>query len=381
MSENRRKQIKQNLLSKDTDYLIDVWQHGDADEWEKEVFEIIEGILLERTGNVPPQSAERQASQILGRVEDYLNRKELGKALNECEGAIQVNPNSAVAYNYLGEIFDEMGQLDNAITNYQKAIQLAPELKEAWVNMLSVELALEYAYDDEFEQSLAECKAAKPFMPNIAIAYNYLGLILQTIGQLEAAIDAYLQAIQLNPRFYVARQNLANARVILEEEQYLRVSSLSSDKLSEITETSIEFDKFSMITDGGNPIPGWMYLDANAFLLRGWAGHHIRPRRSGYDPLDTDFEQAHMQGVIIRRLITLKFRTRNLFNLLMMLYMGILFTLYGAMPFMLGGWLGAFTGIIASPYLIVGIALLINIFSSLLSKKPKEDEDNGRSFY
>lgn len=41
MSENRLKQIKQNLFSKDTDHLLDIWQHGDADEWEKGFFEIM----------------------------------------------------------------------------------------------------------------------------------------------------------------------------------------------------------------------------------------------------------------------------------------------------------------------------------------------------
>ena len=119
MNENRREQIKTNLLTHETEYLLDIWQNGDVDEWEKEVFEIVKEILLDRLGYVPPQSVEMHVSQILDRVENYLEGKELDKALSECEAAIQMSPDSAIAYNYLGEIYDEMGELENAIINYQ----------------------------------------------------------------------------------------------------------------------------------------------------------------------------------------------------------------------------------------------------------------------
>jgi tetratricopeptide (TPR) repeat protein len=108
-------------------------------------------------------------------------------------------------------------------------------------------------------------------MPSIAVAYNYLGLVLQTLDQLEPAIDSYLKAIQLNPRFYPARENLANARVLWEEEQYLRMTNIVPDENEEENETNTEVDASldSEVVDGENPLPGWMYLDANAFLLTG----------------------------------------------------------------------------------------------------------------
>ncbi|HAV78020.1 MAG TPA: hypothetical protein DCX53_11785 [Anaerolineae bacterium] len=395
MVENRREQIKKYLITQATEDLLNTWQNGIVGEWEEEVFEIVKEILLERLGYVPPQSGATQASQFLVRAEGFLERKELDKALHECEAAIQIDPDSAIAYKYLGHIYDEMEQLENSITNFQKAIRLDPDLQDVWEAMLLVELdledefeespakqyldqALEYANNDEIEKALAKCEEAKSFMPSLATAYNYLGLILQTLNELEAAIDAYLKAIELNPRFYVARENLANARVVLEEEYYLRSPILTSNEDEETKD--IDIDKPLLIVEGENPIPGWMYLDANAFLLRGWAGHRNRPGRSGYDPLDTDFELAHMEGVVIRRLITLKFRTKNPLNLLIMLYLGILYSFYGGVPFMLGGWEGLFLGFISSPYLIIGLAMLINVFSSLWHQRPSK-EDNGHTFF
>jgi len=51
------------------------------------------------------------------------------------------------------------------------------------------------------------------------------------------------------------------------------------------------------------PVPGWVYTDENAYWLWGWPGHRTRPGRTGYDPLDSDFESAHIEGVIIRQLL------------------------------------------------------------------------------
>ena len=299
MSNTLRAQIYNNLSIKNTEELLEIWQSGDTSEWNEEVFEIIKEILVRRLGYVPPQSNEAQALRILGNVEKHIDNNELDKALSECDVAIQMNPNSAIAHNYRGEIYEQMGQLENAITNYQRAIQLDPELPDVWDNMLGVEVeleeefeesltkqhldwALEYAYEDETEKAMQECEIAMAAMPGIAIAHNYLGMVLQTLGQLELAIDSYLQAIQLNPRFYPARENLANARVLWEEEQYLRVTNLVPNDNEQETGANTAIDEAldSETLEGENPIPGWMYLDANSFLLTGWPGHRNRPGRS-----------------------------------------------------------------------------------------------------
>jgi tetratricopeptide (TPR) repeat protein len=400
MSDTLRAQIYNNLVVKDTEELLEIWQSGDISVWTEDTLEIVKEILVKRLGYVPPQSNEAQALQVLANIEEHIDNGELDKALSQCDLAIQLNPTSAIAHNYRGEIYDEMRQIENAITNYQRAIQLDPELEDAWHNLLSIEpeleeefegsltkrhldWALEYAYDDEPEKAMQECELAMSAMPSLAIAYNYLGMILQTLDRLEPAIDAYLKAIQLNPRFYAARENLANARVRWEEEQYLRISNLVPDQIEEESEMSTEFDAApdSEIAEGGNPVPGWVYLDANAFLLIGWAGYRNRPGRSGYDPLETDFEHAHMQGVIFRRLITRTFRTRNSVYLLFMACMGVLYFLYGVSPFMLGNGYGILLGLISSPYLIVGITLLINVYLSLRLEDSGKYEDNGYTFF
>ncbi|MBC7876171.1 MAG: tetratricopeptide repeat protein [Anaerolineales bacterium] len=484
MSDNRREQIYQNLIAEETEDLLYIWQYGEIDKWDEIVFEIIKEILLDRLGYVPPQSIQFQISEVLYRVEDDLENNELEKALSECELLIQLNPDSAIAYNYRGEIYYEMGQLENAIINFQKAIeldssfedawenmlsiesaleenfeesaakshldkaleyanngetnkaleecetakltlpsiasaynhlglifdtldllepaidsyrkaiQLNPELKDSWDNMLSVELALEekfeestaknhldqaleYANEDEPEKALLECETAKPYMQNIAPAYNYLGLILQTANQLEFAIDAYIKAIQLNPRFYAARENLANARVAWEEEQYHLVTNLSPDN---IQETSIEFDETKILVTN-EPIPQWLYMDEKTFLLLGQPGHRTRQGRSGYDPIDRNTEEARMQAIMLCMLMAGKFRTRNPIYLMVMASTGALFSLGGVVVFMFRNLIRIPAILMFSLGLIIGVALLANVYLSLRLEKPDEHEDNGHIFF
>lgn len=483
MSDNHREQIYENLIAKETEELLNIWQFGKIDDWDEAVFEVIKEILLDRLGYVPPQSIEFQISEIIYRIEDSLESEELEKALSECELAIQLNPDVAVVYNYRGEIYEEMGQFENAIINYQKAIELSPnfkyawesmyrvesvleeefeesttkkqleqaleyaengetekalkkcesikttlpsiasahvyfgsifdtldmlepaiisyrkaiqlnpESKDAWDNFLSIELALkeefeesiakqhldqalEYANDEELERALTECEVAKPLMPNLAIAYNYLGLIYQSLEQLESATESYHKAVQLNPRFFVARENLANVRVAWEEEQYHLFSNLSPAEEQEFIETDA-----AKIPVSNQPVPQWLYMNEKSFLLMGYPGYRIRQGRSGYDPLERNAEQARMQGILIRMLFTRKFRTRNPVYLIIMAFTGFLYFLSGFAPFTLGNLEGIFAGIINSPYLAIGTALLVNVYLSLRLEKDDENEDNGYTFF
>jgi tetratricopeptide (TPR) repeat protein len=389
-------------MLKETEDLLEIWQNGDVSIWDEKVFEIVREILLERLGYIPPKSIQTQVSQILSGVQEYLEKGELDKALRECELAVQMKPDLALAYNFRGEIYDEMGQLENAITNYQMAIQLDPELKDAWDNMLSVELeierefqesvskqhldrAIEYAFMDEPEKALEECKTAKSTMPSIAAAYNYLGMIFEELEKLEPAIDSYLKAIQLNPRFFAARENLGNARVRQEEELYRRISQGTSSEAQGDKEISPVFDdsRVSEISESDDPVPGWLYMDEKAFLLTGWAGHRTRPGRCGYDPLETDFELAHLQGVMIRLLIARKFQTRNPMYLLLMTCVGLLYCLplFGIVPLFEGDWTSIPIVVLYSPYWIIGMALLTNVFLSLRLENAGKDNEKGYTFF
>ncbi len=110
MADDLRTQIYNNLIIRDTEDLLEIWQSEDETAWSEETLEIVQEILIERLGEVPAASRQMQEKQILARVERYLEHNELNQALTECELAIQLNPSSAAAYNYRGILLDEIGQ-------------------------------------------------------------------------------------------------------------------------------------------------------------------------------------------------------------------------------------------------------------------------------
>lgn len=61
----------------------------------------------------------------------------------------------------------------------------------------------------------------------------------------------------------------------------------------------------------------------NPYQIRGFPGHRTLPDRSGLDPLDSYSEGYHMVGILIRRMFTLKLRTRKTGYLVLMFIFGV----------------------------------------------------------
>lgn len=393
MNDQRRQQIHNNLTFKATDELLEIWQSGDASEWEAGVFDIIQIILQERLGALPPQSLETQALRLLREADSLMEAGNDEQAIRQCESALRIHPEFALAHHTMGRIYEEMGQPEQALIHFQKAIQLDYDFKDAWKNLLRVEarvkkqfegspakqqldLALDDAREGEYDRARQAIEAAKASLPGVAAAHNYHGLILQSMGQLDAAIDAYSHAILLNPRFSPARENLAQSRAQWEEEQY---HLFSTTALTEEQEASLASEEYlnADVVESEEPLPGWYYLDEKACVITGWPGHRTGSGRSGYDPLESDFELAHMQGLIFRKLIERKFRTRHPVYLLFMAVMGAIFIspLLGVVELFEGNLYALLVVLMYSPYWAAGIALLVNVVLSLLVINSKEPDD------
>jgi hypothetical protein len=102
--------------------------------------------------------------------------------------------------------------------------------------------------------------------------------------------------------------------------------------------------------------------------LQGFPGYRTRAGRSGLDPVDNDAESGHMAGVLLRRLLTGKLRTRNPFTLLLLAVLGlaciaplllaVLEALRGdLLPF--GAW------VLITISFLFGVALLLNLAGNL----------------
>lgn len=74
-------------------------------------------------------------------------------------------------------------------------------------------LGLAYGHEaqDRFESALRECESAIHLAPDCAEAHNLRGIILEELNRGKEAIDAYREAVRLDPSLSEARENLEEA--------------------------------------------------------------------------------------------------------------------------------------------------------------------------
>jgi len=117
--------------------------------------------------------------------------------------------------------------------------------------------------------------------------------------------------------------------------------------------------------------------DDNAKFLIGWPGYRTSQNKSGLGYVESRAELAHMQGKMIRWLITGKFITHNPIYLLIMFAFG---TFIGVIPlgfllveifishdFRVVPYIMPFI----SPYVVVGILLVINAGISIFNPRAR----------
>lgn len=123
----------------------------------------------------------------------------------------------AVQRNNLGASLLQQGKMDEAIAEFQKAVDLDPKYAAAHLN-------LAYAYDrqGQLDMALAQYQKVIDLQPENLFAHNNLGVLYDKQGRYEEAIAAFEQVLQIDPSNATALQNLENAkksRGIVEERE------------------------------------------------------------------------------------------------------------------------------------------------------------------
>jgi protein O-mannosyl-transferase len=118
------------------------------------------------------------------------------------------NPNCWMAYNDLGHDLFQEGQTEEAITQYQKALEIYPNYGDAHSNLGSALLR-----KGRVDEAMAEYKAALKINPNYVEAGNNLGNFYLSKGQLDQAMTQFQSVLQKHPNSAEAHNNLAVALV------------------------------------------------------------------------------------------------------------------------------------------------------------------------
>lgn len=171
---------------------------------------------LSLTGQLASRSPSTQptADDYFLQAGDKYKQGGYDEAIENYDEAIDLNPNYAVAYNNRGLARSKMGDKQGAFEDYSRAIALNPNSAEIYYNRGSVRADL-----GDKEGAFKDYSKAIALDPNLVAAYNNRGNVRYELGDKKGAIEDYDRAIRLNPNLAEIYSNRGLARSNLQDKQ------------------------------------------------------------------------------------------------------------------------------------------------------------------
>jgi len=144
----------------------------------------------------------------------YSAKGQIDLAINEYRKALQVVPTAASAHNYLAKALERKGNLSEAVEYYYRALRLKPDFLNARFN-----LGIALYQQDKIDEAVDHWIKVIQLYPYHADAHNYLGLAFYKLGNINEAIKYLTEAIRLKPDWSEPQNNLAWLLATAEDEK------------------------------------------------------------------------------------------------------------------------------------------------------------------
>jgi tetratricopeptide (TPR) repeat protein len=167
----------------------------------------------------------------------YDDKGQYDRAIQDYDQAVRLDPNYANAYNNRGIAYANKGQYDRAIQEYNQGLSLDPDDAIAYNNRGNA-----HADKGQYDRAIQDFNQAIRLDPDYAYAYNNRGSIYNAKRQFDRAIQDFNQALRLDPDYAYAYNNRGNAyerkgqydRAIQDYTQVLRLDSANSWSLNSL---------------------------------------------------------------------------------------------------------------------------------------------------
>lgn len=147
------------------------------------------GIMLPKQTEATASIEDPAAAELaLGKLREA--RGELEAAAEHCHNALQMNPEMVEAYHRLAIIEAKQELYEDSYATFTKALRLSPNSPQ-----LLSDLGYALYLGDRFEMSEKALRKAIDLNPELAVAKSHLAMVLAQSGQLEASDSARLLAI------------------------------------------------------------------------------------------------------------------------------------------------------------------------------------------
>jgi len=151
-------------------------------------------------------SKNEQLAQDLNEGNRLLRDGQLPEAITRYQHALEVDPNSEDAHFNLGIALAKQGKVQEAIGHYTEALRIMPDYTEAHNNLGNLLAGL-----GRFDEAIQHFETALRIMPDHATAHNNLGSALARQGRVPEAVTHFLAAVRLLPDYLEAHFNLSMA--------------------------------------------------------------------------------------------------------------------------------------------------------------------------
>lgn len=131
------------------------------------------------------------------RVWNYLG--EFDKAIDDCNEALRLEPQCAMAFDRRAQALTGKGKLEEALADFEKAIELTPEYASTYTHR-----ARAWLRKGDLERTLADCNEALKREPSLSVAHYFRGRVWSRKAATEKAIASYTKALMLNPHYVPA---------------------------------------------------------------------------------------------------------------------------------------------------------------------------------
>ena len=137
---------------------------------------------------------------------DLANLGQHEEAIAAYNKALKIDPKFHISWNGLGSALRELGRNTEAIAALEKALEIEPEDHFALNNLGN-------ALNDlgRNTEAIAAFETALEIDPKYHIALNGLGNALKDLGRSSEAIAAYEKALEIDPKYHIVLNGLGNA--------------------------------------------------------------------------------------------------------------------------------------------------------------------------
>jgi eukaryotic-like serine/threonine-protein kinase len=130
------------------------------------------------------------------------------------ERAVQLDPNFASAYDWLGSAYDDLGESALGAENVRKAYELRHRVSER--ERMDIETYYQIAVTGDLQKARQSAELKAQMYPRDWDMQVDLGIIFGTLGQYDKSLAAYHEAIRIDPASSVAYSDLVSAYVALD---------------------------------------------------------------------------------------------------------------------------------------------------------------------